>query len=86
MTLSNGESSPFFSTFRTNGKQTGPVELKVGAKRVKKVAIRASHDATMGIAFYETAKKQISTWTGYTCEMRMQEVPEGQELIGIYGR
>ena len=52
---------------------------------IRRLAIK-SYNATTGIKFFDGANLEVSRWEEEEYKWKEQLVPEGESIIGVYGR
>ena len=65
----------------------GPIELNLDpSKRAKTLAIRSREDGVYGLKITDKYNHEIIDWSGdVTQEWKEQEIPNGENVAGIYG-
>ena len=84
ISLSNGMQSPIFS--RGDKWRSKHSVLNVNGE-VRRILLKCDNPTT-GIEFIDSNKKQICKWEGNIEDRgawRCQEVPDGEQVVGIYG-
>ena len=83
VTLSNGEQSPYF---KGTQRQTGPVTLSLDQKETPhKITMETSPWACTGFTVQDKQGKDLCKWIGLKNDSGTIEIPEGQNIVGIYG-
>ena len=86
ITLSNGAMSPLFNgSKKGKGSETLMFDQ---SKRIQKLALRVGSTVAYGMEFFDKENKELAGWCDFShnkLRPKFQYVPNGEEVIGIYG-